>query len=246
MEDELPDVAYPVEGRLAWWRGPSKIQGEYLVLDKAHVEEYWLDTQAGPGNDLAFAFAKLGSREANLGDLVDFAADWGLLTVGPDSGLTTERTADILAEAQRVHAVLTMYSDLLGFVQSGSDHEPLTKWAAVLEGSGIDSDPEPLLLADLAAGLVNDALGSTPLALAVDPSFGDVGVAPFHASIGATDLRGLVYFHVATLLMDNIPVATCPECGRAFGVNHSRQRFCSERCGTRARQRRFIEARRHK
>ena len=240
MADQDQGVAYPVAGRLEWWRGPAKIQGPYVVLDTARAERYWLDTEAGPGNDLVFEFAQVSS----LAEVVEFVADWGLLAIGPHSGRHTEETAAVIGEARTVHTILSMYADLVGFAEKGEEHAPMKQWATVLtEAYGVDEEPNPLLIADVVAKVVNNELGPTPLALAVNEDFGAKGEAPFVASVGASDLRSLVYFHLATLLMDSIPVRSCEECRRIYQVNHQRQLYCSERCGTRARQRRFAERR---
>ncbi len=234
----MTGVQYPVECRLMWWRGDGRLQGEYVVLDRDQAELYALDAQAGPGDDLAFSLAGIRSTDEALA----FVRDWGLVSTGPESGRASEKVADIISEGQRMSAVLTMYADLLAYYEHGDDAKPSGQWAPVLEALGLaKADAEPSILADITASVVNQSLGTTPLAIAVNPAFGDIGEAPFHASIGATDLRGFAYFHAATLLMGSTPVGTCEECGRAFEIKHPRQRYDSERCGSRARQRRFSE-----
>ena len=231
----MDEYAYPVEGQLLWWRGPAKVQGEYLVLNAEESEAFALDTQTGAGDDLAFDLAEVDSVEAAQA----FVSKWGFLRTGPESGRTTERAADLIADGQRVRAILTMYADLLHYVTGEPTGSNLDRWRTALQPLGIEGDPEPTDLAEVAAALVNEALGNTPLAVVVNPNFGTEGEAPFLASIGAADLLGFAYFHVATLLMGSTPLRACEVCGRPFEVRHPRQRYCSERCGTRARQRRF-------
>lgn len=233
----MMEVQYPVEGRLIWWRGPAKLQGEYVVLDRERAEQYALDTQVGPGDDLAFDLAGIRSTDEALA----FVRQWGPITTGPESGRSSEKVADLVGEGQSMSAVLTMYADLLRYYEHGDKAEHSAQWRPVLEAIGEGIEAEPTTLAEITAAIVNDALGQTPLAVGVNPAFGVKGEAPFHASIGATDLRGFAYFHAATLLMGSTPVGTCEECGRAFEVKHPRQRYDSERCGSRARQRRFSE-----
>jgi hypothetical protein len=233
----MGEVQYRVEGRLIWWRGPAKLQGEYVVLDRERAERYAVDTQAGPGDDLAFDLAGIRSTDEALA----FVRRWGPITTGPDSGRSSEKVADLVAEGQSMSAVLTMYADLLRYYEQGDEAEPSAQWGPILEALGEGLEAEPTTLAEITAAIINDALGHTPLAVGVNPAFGAKGEAPFHASIGAADLRGFAYFHAATLLMDSTPVGKCEECGRPFEVKHPRQRYDTERCGSRARQRRFSE-----
>jgi hypothetical protein len=233
VDDE--EHGYPVQGQLLWWRGPSKVQGEYLILDANEAESFLLDTQTGAGDDLAFDLAAIDSVESAR----EFVAKWGMLRTGPDGGRISEPVADLIGEGQRVRTILTMYADLLHYVGGEPAESDLDRWRTVLPQMGVKGDPEPTDLAEVAAALVNDSLGSTPLAVVVNPAFGSEGEAPFLASIGATDLLGFAYFHVATLVMGSTPLRACEMCGRPFEVKHPRQRYCSERCGTRARQRRF-------
>lgn len=233
----MDDVQYPVETELEWWRGPARVQGEYVVIDVRKIERYVLGTSTGGDDDLAFDYARIASPD----DVVRFVSQWGLPTAGPESGPITEPIAPILADAQHLRTIFEMYADLLGFVQQGLDYEPVHQWAPVLEKLGSAGDSGPHAMAGIAAYLVNDALGAVTLTVAVNPNFGQPDEAPFVASIGAPDLRSYIYFHAATLLMGSEPVRRCEECRRPYSVNHPRQRYCSETCGSRARQRRFVE-----
>jgi hypothetical protein len=231
VDDEL---RYPVEGRLVWWRGPSKLQGGRLVLDTDRAEQYILTAGTGPDEDLAFDLATIDSGS----QAAQFVEKWGFLRTGPNSGRTSEDLSELIAEGQRARTILAMQADLLR-VNEGHSLEHERQWSVVLEALDVEGGTEPLNLAAVTAALVNDALGSTPLALAVNPAFGQTGEAPFFAAIGATDLLGFAYFQIASLLMDSIPMRECAMCQRPFEVHHPKQMYCSERCGTRARQRRF-------
>lgn len=71
----------------------------------------------------------------------------------------------------------------------------------------------------------------------IDPSHFVFALAP-------RDLLGAAYAQLAANLVSRVPMATCPECGRVFPVRHGRQRYCDDRCASRARYRRFADRKR--
>jgi hypothetical protein len=110
-------------------------------------------------------------------------------------------------------------------------------------------DDEALVRAAcLASGtMVNDGLRVTK----PDPFVWPRNLFDYSAKLGPWEfgsvpdtLLGAFYYHVAIAMCGRVRVRACRGCSQFFVVNDLRQHFCSDRCSTRLRARRFAERRR--
>jgi len=52
-------------------------------------------------------------------------------------------------------------------------------------------------------------------------------------------LAGHAWLQLASVILQGLDLTSCQECGRTLIADDPRRRYCSDRCGTRVRQRRF-------
>lgn len=98
----------------------------------------------------------------------------------------------------------------------------------------------------IAAGAAPSTLYDTSVTTAVAGSRG-AGRRPRRARRACPPHSlGLASAQLATVVVNRVAVATCPECGRVFQVEHGRQRFHDKQCAARARYRRHAEKKRRK
>jgi hypothetical protein len=176
-------------------------------------------------------------------DVTRFASRFGLLREGPGSELR-EPVSLWWDEVALARGALEVQIDLMA-VRGGAVGDAARfreNWLALLpdlESSVDDAD----LIADAKATViaaVNRGLAGAALEISADnePSRG------YTVSPQFPDLLACIYSDLALVLVEELPLARCLECGGPFVVHDGRQRYCSERHGGRARYRRFNERRR--
>ncbi len=219
-----------------WLRGPITLTSDrWLVLDRARAATYRPTTDV-PRRANVFDLANIHQPK----DAVRFAEQHGLLWHGPDAEDLLESFTDWWYEANDLRKILSLY---LAWQQAqagtGSIRE-LRGWLGQAQGLH-DAD----VLAQAAALVVeriSQKLAACPMRLAANMptngaaetfSLGPATASPLHH----------VYFQLAQLLVNDVPLATCAEplCARFFDQSDRRQHYCSPTCANRARQRRWAQ-----
>jgi hypothetical protein len=187
-------------------------------------------------------------------DVVRFVGSYGLLTRGPASSDLAEPfrfwkdTARGLRAIYGLHEALqrslTDPRDSVALADLRNRVVPITRSlaAAQLEVIPVEDVQREASLAVAAAvieGLagVEERIAPASALIQEDGTSGPAGV--YFLAPGAQDLVGAAYHELALLLVSRRPVRECEECSRVFAVRDQRQRFCSPRCSSRTRQRRF-------
>ncbi len=230
-----------------WLRGPAHVRAGMVELDRERSTQYVVH----PDPERPLRLASIRSRD----DVLRFAATDGLLRTGPGAAKPAEDLKGVQSEAKQMAQVLRLHAnvrDVLAGVPGAL--ERLRTWDAYLRKAYRSLEPEgfapppfmrpgrnptdveltPFAMIGL-EWLVNCGLEGTEsriLAVTGDsPRFEDFGQPQ--------DLLAYAYFDLKALVIRRVPVTTCEECGRFFEVDDPRKRFCSTRCGTRARHRRW-------
>ena len=230
-----------------WWRGPARVEGEWVYLDASQAEVFAPLSEA----DLLFDLANL--RRAD--DVVAFVRRYGLLHVGPGSSEPRERLSVFLSTARTLTFLLALYQ-LLRTGVAGDKEAHQTLWEVVypMLAPGLEPQPETdeeLMIgaSQALAALISDGLTGVELRMNSDVEW---RVGPndelgrpdgFRLAPQIRDLVGLAYYALALRINERIPMAACGECERFFIVDDPRRRFCSTTCANRSRRRRWRERR---
>ena len=246
-----------------WLRGPAWVEGDAIAMDCRRAEPY--QPLADPKVGLALA------RVRTPPDAVAFASRFGLLrsTKVPVPGLSRklpltmrEPFSDFAQAADDLRRIIKTASDVrravggdadalhrlrerfhrfdddgLFYVPNATD-VPESFWHA----RTVDDRTILLRAGNNAAWGLRDALIHTKPYI-YDRAYEGESVSPglFRIGILPETLREVCYLQVAFALAEKEPLEICPECERAFVVDDARQRFCSPKCASRARFRRFKE-----
>ncbi len=226
----------------AWRRGPASVVGEWIVLDRDRAEDY----QPAENDQLLPDLAGIRQPHDALGVVKRF----GLLRHGPaTSGEPTERFADWAQNARDLTRIMRLYESVR-LAAEGDSHrkKELREDAQVL--AQLEAWPK-LTVPEAATYAISDAIahGLAEMPMKPTPSIGWLDASgqqtgqPGEFVVSGTP-RNLVewaYHDLMMLVARKVPVATCEECARMFVLNHGNRRFCSGRCGNRARQRRHTQ-----
>jgi len=245
-----------------WWRGPAKLDGEWIVLDRARAEEYRMADMLEKSVASDFAAIK-HPREA-----LEFVAQYGLLEHGiPGADDHRERWSVWEGRARQVSDLFTMYRALTG-AMAGEAEALDALWKEALpnvltrpvvrvqrEGRTVEqlyvkpqdpaTDEELFLLASRwIMAIINVGLrggsGEHHVEMWIDVEEpGHFVIAPMPPNVAA-----LVYYQAALHIVQHDPLGRCEECSRFFHIADRRQRYCSATCAGRARQRRWARRKR--
>src|SRR5262245_20336323 len=237
------------DGGTPWLRGPARIEGEWVVLDRERAEEYEPD-------DADDALTDLGAID-RPDQVIAFVRKHGLLKQGPDAADHREPLSDWWASANQVFNTLQLAARLRKAIAGDRDAlEYLeTTWHPLYYGEDWPAgyDRREILLARMGyavAQRVSAGLAGVEEQIAAGVQFvsaetGERGSAgTFYFRPRAPHLLALVYHRLARLLVERTPIEPCEECGRIFVVTDRRQRYCSPQCGNRVRFRRWAKTHR--
>jgi hypothetical protein len=182
-------------------------------------------------------------------DALGFVRKFGMLRHGPDSNdEPRERFRQWEAEALRLTEIMRLYESVRLAHAGDSDRlkelRALPKVRQRLED--IPSATTTEAASDVVAGLIVAGLNGVPLMISPaytwENSVGRLGdPGEFVVSGKPRNIVEWAYHELMRLVAESVPVATCEECARMFQLNHANRRFCSDRCGNRARQRRHAQ-----
>lgn len=201
----------------------------------------------------------------------NFARRYGLLRSGPGSDEYREPWSLWEDTAHDLSLVIDTYASLAAIgVQEELNEEPNVEFAReaperlrrILRNRLGSASPALLphlahaSVADIvaiASDFVSDLLTERLSAIAqrvIAPRSkfrGDFAGAPPHhfgLLISPSTLEQMAWQQLAMTIVTRVPTAACPECRQLFLVTREGRRYCSERCGNRARARRYQARRR--
>jgi hypothetical protein len=222
--------------RPTWIRGEARVARGWVIIDEATAAEY---VPAYDPERLG-EFVVIDSPR----DAARFAKRFGLLREGPRSELR-EPLSLWMDEVALARGALQVQIDLMAARQgtAGDAERFRERWRALLPDPASSVDDADLI-ADAKATVmaaVNRGLAGAALEISADsePSRGYSVTPQF------PDLLAWIYSDLALVLVEELPLARCLECGGPFVVHDGRQKYCSERHAGRARHRRFTDRRRH-
>ena len=230
-----------------WWRGPARIEGEWVSLDASRAEVFQPLSEAG----LLFDLANLRRPD----DVVAFVRGYGLLRLGPGSCDPRERLSAFFSTAHTLASLLGLCRLIrTGLAGDREAHRAL--WEVVYPWLSPALEPQPKTDEELMIGasqalaaLISDGLAGVELRMNSDVEWrvgpgGETGRPDgFRLAPQISDLVGLAYYELALLITERVPMAACGECERFFIVDDPRRRFCSTTCANRSRRRRWRERR---
>ena len=227
-----------------WARGLARVDGEDVVLDMDGAERY----SAAEFSGLEFALAAI--REPH--EILGFVRRYGMLWHGPENtGECREPVSHWLQEA----IAFELAMDLAVAIQDAVDGDVEAKaqlrsnwlvipWRLDFPPGSFDSDEILKIASIVLARTIERGLGDTVRQRFVAASeVGHGGPGTYMWLSQVETLLGYAYHELASAIDERIPIASCEECGRRFAVQHGRQRFCSPRCASRARYKRFAAKR---
>ena len=229
-----------------WLRGPGKLEGDFIVLDRARATEY--DPMETTG--LVFDLAALRRPT----DALPFVRQYGLLFHGPhdheeefrESWSEWERSWGVLSFLLNVY--VTLKKAVQGDVIAG--HELRTNWAEVIQSQDDDAPPTDesfyLHVTNVLAAATISGLEKVEVGIAAAHGLAKDGkrlggAGDFILTANPPNLLGYAYHQLAHIMNRGEPGSRCPECGRVFIIKDRRQRFCSPQCAQRGRYRRWKE-----
>lgn len=228
-----------------WLRGPARIDGEWVVLDRNRARTYSPIEEA----DLMYDLAAVRRPP----DALAFVQRYGLLRHGPEQDDHRERYQELEKEALRLSNVLRLHTIIALAV--GNDREEAND--AIRELWSIEPDLRPIFEARAAnddelidqathivAVMTNEGLAGVDFK--VEPSINYEGGkrGDFSLCAWSPTLLGSIYHQLALSIVNRVPLRACVECRRYFPVKDKRQQFCSPTCSSRARQRRYADKKR--
>jgi len=244
--DERPGRELRVAA-MEWLRGPAKLDGDWIELDRERSRTYApIET-----TDLMYDLAAVRRPS----DALAFVQRYGLLRNGPGAERLREPVADIEEEAHTLSTTLGLYvlirravgddaqesNDAMRQLWDNADKlaEGFDNRAA--SGDELIDQATQLVTYWINQGLIGVDFTVTPSAHSVHPTLGRGRVGDFSLSAHSPTLLGSAYHQLALTIVNAHLLRACAECGKYFAVADKRQRFCSQTCGSRARQRRFVD-----
>ncbi len=228
-----------------WVRGRARVDEDSLeiVLDEDRAQPYYLHR----GEGLLFDLASLPD-----GDWVQnvhaFVRRYGLLWHGaPDlgSGRCREPLEDWFEEVGYLRFAMGLYRALRESVRVGSV-EPLRKleleaaWPQELVTQMIEEDflrASHLTMVEL----INRGLELCVPAIGPNVELESVTPGEFSFSFLPSNLLGAAYAELAMLVGSSTEIKKCPGCGAVFSPESGKQKYCTPRCASTSRWRRWKE-----
>jgi hypothetical protein len=234
-----------------WRKGPTRLEGDVLVLDAPRGEDYDPLTKPNIGLELV--------RVTDAEAAVRFATEFGLLRRGyveKDVLIIPQRESlsSFLDAARTLNRYMTTILDVRDGEQG--DREALARlrrefvggpvrerrkpreWHPPSEHVAADTDDRTLLLhaSEWATWQISIGLKEARI-FVFDRGVRGENVPPGNLRVGVlpTTLLDVCYMQIATTLADREPVEVCRECRRVFLMDDARQKFCTPKCASRFR-----------
>lgn len=230
-----------------WHRGPASFTDGQIVLDRSRATEY--APLVSTDDDLVFQLAAVQTPD----DALAFTQRYGLLLSRADEDPAESFEGIWLTVAETFRE----WFEALRTIQLLRADDPGDEGAAAMAAwcsSGVKVmtvDASGPVRSEWDAATVAD-LGAQRLATAVTSWMDDavrIGVAPdseldgdgsrFVLAPRPTHLAAYAVYRFSLLLVRDVSIRRCEDCGRAFEVTDKRKRFCDQTCAGRARQRRW-------
>ena len=234
----MVEIAITLVEHPEWARGPTRIEGNAVILDESRAERYWF-YETEEVDTIAFDLAAMALHRSgrNPEQVRAFARRYGLLWHGADklgSGDCRESLDSWWDEAQRLSSVLFI-SIRLGQAMREGTAAPIRKY---LDSLGITFDPptdETYLMAatTMIARLLNQGLQDSKWGMTVSKP-GDMRLAHY-----PPNLVSAAHANLAMLTATKTEFKECPGCGRAFLPDSGKQKYHDPLCATKSRQRRW-------
>jgi hypothetical protein len=230
-----------------WARGPARISGEEVILDENRAEPYYMYEPVGLFSDLAYLAVR--HEHGDFRDILAFVRRYGLLWHGAEdlgTGGCREKLSDWWRESTTLEILLKLHMGLQEYVKNGSAG-PLRKTMTDLfeEFKSGQAAPNDETLAEqvsiyLAEQMTGKLEGCT---LGITSSMGlDVkpkGPGIFLLAQNPPNLATAACAQLALRVVNSVPLARCPGCGRVFEVTSGKQKYHSPSCANTDRWRRW-------
>jgi hypothetical protein len=232
---------------LPWIRGKARLEQGEIRIDAKHAAEYVLQPGDFPG--LLDALTNIEKSR----DAVQFVERYGLLRAGPTAPRLAEPFLEWQERACELRAIFYLREALRRSLADPKDDRELRDRVIRIARELEPAEREGARLenvqrwADLAlARAVNEGLGEArfivaPSSLLSLENGSPVSPGHFLLSAEVHDLVEAAYCSLALAIANRKEIRSCEECERIFTPADNRQRFCTPRCATRARVRRYNE-----
>lgn len=232
---------------LSWAKGPAKVEGGDVVLDRGRAEPYeFLNPEAS--ERMAFELAVLPWHRQDEKEVVRFVRRYGLLSHSAEDvrrGECRESLKDWWREATALHFVGAFYQNLMDSKKSGSAKEIqgfLRQFGygfRFLKPEAVNFDQAYMTEASIMlANLINAGLHGRLSGKrcewglnAIDPP------GSFRLTQHPPDLISRAYAAFATLIATNVETRFCPVCGKQFRPKTRRSAACPDHVATYRSQR---------
>lgn len=231
-----------------WVKGPARVEGGYVVLDEARATRYHIYDLESLLFDLLSVFTP---DKRNPTEVKAFVRRYGLLYHGAEdvgSGRCRESLRQWHSDIFRLHQAARLWLDLVETEKSGQAQtirEGMREELARLAPNHPEPSEEEWLevYSVLLAELITEGMGDTRVGLVstclldVKPS----GPTRFLLNQRPSNLLAAAYTQFAFLIAHRAPISTCPGCGRLFVPKSGKQKYCTPRCASTSRWRRWKE-----
>lgn len=240
----------------AWVRGPAHMVNDEVVLDEGRAEPYLMRGT----EDLMFDLADLAAdwNKRNTRDVLAFARRHGLLWHGErdlGTGTCREPLSEWWGESRRMAFLMQLSAELNESVRIDSGR-PIRKmigdFPEMFGASAQEARMQWLALSDqelmhtasmLLAEAVTTKLEGTNMGLVsgAHTSLRPNGPQIFLLSQNPPNLLAAAYVQFAQTVVSRAPIEECPGCRRRFIPRSGKQKYCTNRCASTSRWRRWNE-----
>lgn len=235
---------------LRWAKGPAKVEGGEIVLDRDRAESYeFLSPQAS--ENMAFELAALPWHRWDEKEVVRFVRRYGLLSHSADDlerGENRESLEDWRREATALHFVGAFYQNLMESKASGSAKKIqgfLRQFGygfRLLKPEDVDFDQAYMVEASIMlANLINAGLHGRRTKQRCVWGLNALGPGEFRLTQHPPDLVSRAYSAFAALIATRAETRFCVVCGKQFRPTSRQGPCCSTTCTNTARSRRYRE-----
>jgi hypothetical protein len=231
----------------SWARGPARIVGDEVVLDEDRAQQSYIYEPADLMFELADLAADWDSRDTR--DVLAFVRRNGLLWhVAEDlgTGECREPLSEWWIESRTLAVLMNLYADLKDSVKTGSA-DPLRRtiidFTELFQANPPESDDQTLMeqasvyLAEAVTMKLEGCRMGLTSSVRLDAKPKGPGI--FLLSQRPPNLLAAAYVHFAQAISNRAPMEECPGCGRMFIPESGKQKYCTKRCASTSRWRRW-------